>query len=366
MKKAVIGFITLWLVGCAVISLFISKTANYVTDILALNDAIMNDSGAVTELLKSEYERMETERQQRDATLKIILFSYTGVLIFSGLCLYIYCERSILKPFHRLRRFARDVAMGNLDIPLEMDRHENFGAFTESFDLMREELKTARENERNAERSKKELVASLSHDVKTPVASIQAITEFMLVTTKDDEDKRQLEIINAKAEQINTLVTNMFHAALEELQQLSVTVAEIHSTELHKLIQNADYARRVKPFIIPSCIVLADVVRLQQVFDNIIVNSYKYADTDIEVSAAFVEGEQFLDIKITDFGGGVPKDELPLLFNKFFRGKDSENQNGYGLGLYISRYLMEQMSGSICCENHETGFTVSLRLRLAN
>ena len=78
----------------------------------------------------------------------------------------VYCSR--LTPFRKLRRFARDVAAGNLDIPLEMDSYGSFGAFTESFGLMREELKKARENERAADQSKKELVASLSHDINTP------------------------------------------------------------------------------------------------------------------------------------------------------------------------------------------------------
>ena len=363
MKKAVIGFIAVCLISCAVFLSFLNRAATPVPDLVAFNDALMSESGSVADILISEYERMETERQRRDMILKVIIFSYTGVLVISVLCLYLYCEQRILKPFRKLRRFARDVAMGNLDIPLEMDRSENFGAFTESFDLMREELKTARENERTAERSKKELVATLSHDIKTPVATIQAVTELMLVTSNDDEDKKQLGIINEKAEQINTLITNMFHATLEELQQLSVTVSEIHSTELPVLIQSSDYKMQVKPFKIPNCIVLADTVRLQQVFDNIIVNSYKYANTTIEVNAVFEE--QFLIIEITDFGYGVPKDELPLLFNKFFRGKDSENQSGYGLGLYISKYLMKQMSGDIYCRNHENGFTVELRLRLA-
>jgi len=317
----------------------------------------------LTEQLLKEYEVMNAGRESRDLKLQIFLCVYTGVFAAVGIWLYIYCERSILKPFRKLRRFARDVATGNLDIPLEMDRHGRFGAFTESFDLMREELKKARENERNADRSKKELVASLSHDIKTPVASIKAATELMLVKTRDEKEKIQLGRINEKAEQINSLITDMFHATLEELQELSVTPAEVQSTAISQLIQNADYKGRVKPFAVPDCIIVTDPVRLQQVFDNIIGNSYKYADTDIEVSANF--GNGFLVIDITDFGPGASDDELPLLFNKFYRGKNSGDKSGYGLGLHISKFLLEQMLGEIQCENHSGGFTVTLFLRLA-
>jgi signal transduction histidine kinase len=228
---------------------------------------------------------------------------------------------------------------------------------------MRDELKKARENERAADRSKKELVASLSHDIKTPVASIEAAVELMLVKAKDEKEKTQLERISKKAEQINSLVTDMFHATLEELQALSVNTAEIQSTLLPKLIQNSDYKAKTKPFIVPGCIVLADPVRLQQIFDNIIVNSYKYAGTDIEINAAI--DENFLVIDIRDFGPGAPEDELPLLFNKFYRGKNAVEKSGYGLGLHIAKFLSEQMSAKLTCETRPGGFAVTLFLQLA-
>jgi signal transduction histidine kinase len=68
---------------------------------------------------------------------------------------------------------------------------------------------------------------------------------------------------------------------------------------------------------------------------------------------------------MVDFGAGVPEEELPLLFNKFFRGKTGGAKSGYGLGLYISKYLMEQMSGEIRCNNRPGGFSIRLMFRLA-
>ena len=149
-----------------------------------------------------------------------------------------------------------------------------------------------------------------------------------------------LDTINAKDEQINALITNMFHATLEELQALSVNLTEMQSTEIAAIIHNADYSGYVKPFTILSCLVLADQLRLQQVFDNIVSNSYKYANTDISVEADF-DGQQLV-IAIQDFGSGVPQEELALLCNKFYRGKNAEKSSGYGLGLFISKYFMEQ------------------------
>jgi signal transduction histidine kinase len=304
--------------------------------------------------------RLLEQNRTRLITVSVLVIA---VLLAAFAVYTFYLHVVLVRPFQKMKNYAERIAVGNLDTPLLMDKSNVFGAFTESFDIMREELHKARENERKADRSKKELVASLSHDIKTPVASIKAVVEVMMVMTTDDENKRQLEIINAKAEQINTLITDLFHAALEDLQALSVSVTDVESNELPELIRNADYKGLVRPFSVPSCIISADSQRLQQVFDNVITNSYKYAATDIEIEAAFEE--QHLVICIIDFGAGVKKDELPLIFNKFYRGKDAEAKNGYGLGLYLSKYLLEQMGGHIRCENRPNGFAVELILRLS-
>lgn len=372
MKKAYIMFLCVLIIGAGGILVAYSAHTAPKPDAARINDAVItalqksepNEAVTLlTQTLTDEIHRTDAQRRGRDTGLQVFLFIVIALLAAAGTGLYLYCERRILFPFRKLQGFARAVAAGNLDLPLRMDKGGVFGAFTESFDLMREQLKTARENERNADQSKKELVASLSHDIKTPVASIKAATEFMLVTQRDEKDRRQLIRIGEKAEQINTLVTNLFSATLEELQQLSVTVKEIQSTEISRLILRADDKGRIQPFVIPDCIVRCDTVRLQQVFDNIIGNSYKYADSDMTVDSQ-IDGYN-LNITIRDFGPGVAKDELPLIAGKYYRGKNAADKSGYGLGLFIAKTLLTQMSGSLRCENRPGGFAVILSLRLA-
>lgn len=295
----------------------------------------------------------------------LLIFTLCVIIVAAVFCsLYlVFIDRCILYPFRKLQGFARHVAEGNLDMPLDMDKNNFFGAFTESFDLMREELNKARENERLANQSKKELVASLSHDIKTPVASIKAVTEVMHVKTSDENQRRQLDIINSKADQINTLITNMFSATLEELQELKVIVTEQSSQVLYDLIRAADYNCKANIGGIAECIILADGLRLSQVVDNIISNSYKYAGTSIYVSSV-IRGK-YLEIGFKDYGRGVSEEELPLIFNKFYRAKNSKEKGGTGLGLYISKYMMEKMEGDIYCENSVDGFTVLLKLLIA-
>ena len=228
---------------------------------------------------------------------------------------------------------------------------------------MRSELKKARIAEARANAGKKELVAKLSHDIKTPVASIKAASEVGLALSGSERLRDNYTQIIRKADQINTLITNLFTATLEELQQLSVNPADLDSSVLAELLENADYLHRASFSEIPPCLLHADKLRLQQVLDNIFANSYKYASTEIVVTAA--KENRRLVLTIEDFGGGVPKEELPLLKEKFRRGSNAGDREGAGLGLFISDYFMREMQGELAVENGTGGLRVSVVIPLS-
>lgn len=304
--------------------------------------------------------------QNLQSEKRTVVFALAAaVFVQCGICIgyMIYLNRIVVKPFQKLKGFAQRVAGGNLDIPLEMDRTNLFGAFTESFDIMRDELKKARIAEAEANASKKELVAKLSHDIKTPVASIKAASEVGAMLTEDKKIRDNYTQIIRKADQINTLITNLFTATLEELQQLSVTPTDIESAELKALLENADYLHRADLPAVPDCLLYADRLRLQQVFDNIFANSYKYADTKIDVSVC--RENDRLAVCIEDYGGGVGAEELPLLKEKFRRGSNTKDIEGAGLGLYISDYFMKEMGGALVIENGRNGLKVTVMISLS-
>lgn len=295
----------------------------------------------------------------------VVAAAAVAMLLQLGICTGYFCylRRAMVIPFCKLERFAQRVAGGNLDIPLEMDRHNLFGAFTESFDLMRTELKRARLAEAKANAAKKELVAKLSHDIKTPVASIKAASEVGAALAADDKNRENYQQIIQKADQINTLVTNLFSATLEELQELSVTPSDMKSGELCTLLENADYLHQAALPEIPDCLLFADRLRLQEVFDNIFANSYKYAHTKIDLTVELKEG--YLTVRVEDCGGGVTEEELPHLKEKFRRGGNAQGIEGAGLGLYISDHCMREMGGRLVLENGTSGLRAEVWIALS-
>ena len=320
--------------------------------------------GKVSGYLIVHNPKAELEKQ---TNMKIALFVMSLILltVVISVLYYIYLKRRVLDPFKKLKGFAVRVAGGNLDTPLEMDKGNVFGPFTESFDIMREELKASREREEKAVKSRKELVAQLSHDIKTPVSSIKAMTDVMSLTASE-EDKVTINAINAKADQIDSLISNLFHATLEELEQLEVKPEDINSTDIVQMIKDADYLNKIEKIDIKDAVVFADRLRLNQVLNNIIFNSYKYADTMINVTSRFENaGSKYLFIEIADKGPGVPEEELEMITQKFKRGSNAGNKDGSGLGLYISDYLMNKMEGSLTVRNTGDGFAVEIGIKIS-
>ncbi len=306
-----------------------------------------------------------------------VLASVIVLQLLTAVWYTLWLERVVIRPFQKLRQFAVRVAGGNLDIPLTMDRHNLFGAFTESFDLMRTELKNARIAEAKANESKKELVAKLSHDIRTPVASIRAVAEVGAARAADRKTGENYIQILHKADQISGLVNNLFTATLEELSQLPVTTAEFDSRELTELLSGADYLHCAEIPAVPDCLLCADRLRLQQVFDNIFANAYKYAGITGQKTEMGESGKNgrievivcrrgaYLSVSIEDYGGGVKEEELPFLKEKFRRGSNQTGVEGAGLGLYISDYFMREMKGELAAANGSHGLVVTVSIPLS-
>lgn len=305
-----------------------------------------------------EYETMAENAQ-------IQLLCMLGAVYLAGIILMFIIWYFYIRPFNKLSAFAANVSKGNLDTPLNMDRHNYFGAFTESFDRMREELKLSAEREAAANRSKQELVAELSHDIKTPVATIKATCEVMEIKYKDPDVREKVSVIKSKAQSVEHLVDNMFRATLDDLDELKVTPREESALIIDDMIRDLRFYGTVEQKSkVPECLILADKLRLEQVIDNIAGNSFKYAGTTLEVD--YKAEADNIRVILSDRGPGVPEKELAMLTTKFYRGSEASGsgKDGSGLGLYLASRFMEKMGGGLELKNRDCGgFTAEIVIR---
>ena len=328
--------------------------------ILDLNLEMLRPAdGRTYKIILANPVREQIDHLQKTITVCILVIS--GIQIILLILYIVYLYRTVIAPFDRMKDFAVRVAGGNLDLPLTMDRGHIFGGFTESFDLMRSELKKARIAEKKAYDDKNELVAKLSHDIKTPVASIKSTSEIGYELSRDEKTKELFNTVNFKSDQITTLVDNLFNSSINEITEISVEPSAQPSDVIITAIKNADYMKKAGQFTIPDCRVYVDKLRLQQAFDNIFMNSYKYAGTEIAVSAE-MDGE-YLRVTVADTGDGVKKEELPLLKEKYKRGSNITGRDGAGLGLYLTDYFLNSMDGRMELAS-DGGFSVTFCIRV--
>ena len=316
-------------------------------------------------------DRQETWQTQEKQLRKTLLIIW-GTITAAGYLFLLVVYLVVVKPIREFESFAGEVAKGHLDVQLPRRRLNLFGNFTESFDMMREELRNAQEREVKANKAKREMAAGLGHDIKTPVATIRAACEVLEAKYGGEKDiMDKVSVISAKTETINRLVNNLFHSTLEELEELPVTPAETVSSRIEEFFSGMNQKEDIVfDNHISDCLVYIDPIRMEQAVDNVISNSRKYAGTDIHVAFDQVDGvseedssaSRFIRITVRDAGPGVPEEELAQITGKYFRGSNAAGQEGYGLGMYLVKWYMEKQGGGLEYYN-DNGFVVELLVR---
>lgn len=290
---------------------------------------------------------------------KISLFfgCITGTIILLLILVFVYQETYINRPFIKLHKFAENVAAGDLDLPLDMNKFNSFGAFTEAFDIMRNELKLSREREKAVEDSKKKVIAQLSHDIKSPLSSIRAIAEAQEIK---NGGKWCGDIVN-KVDEVDKLISDIYYSTLHDLEQLKVNVGIVSSSVVYNNIVSADYKHMVRLQSPPQVLLAIDEFRTNEIFSNLISNSYKYANTPIDIE--FIINDNYLDVTVRDSGDGIDEKELAYVTEIFYRGSKAIDSDGEGLGLFIVKKLVNMQGGKFKCYNDE-GFVVVVSLPL--
>lgn len=293
------------------------------------------------------------------------LFLLCGICILFLFVVFGYVYVTILRPFDKMKGFAEQIAKGNFEVPLNFERSNYFGAFTWAFDSMRREITKARACEKEAIENNKTVMATLSHDIKTPIASIRAYAEGLEANLDSGPEKRAKysSVIMKKCDEVASLTNDLFLHSLSDLDKLKLYPEELEfggfvASVLEELsVERQDIRWKDTG---AGIVVSADKNRLTQVIENIVNNARKYAKTELEVSVG-LSGEQ-AELYFRDFGPGIPDEDLPFIFDKFYRGKNCGSEQGSGLGLYIVKYVMEQLGGTVELQKHRDGQEIVLTL----
>ena len=286
-----------------------------------------------------------------------IINAALGVLAILFIAVMLYIKHTILVPFEHLSSLPYELSKGNLTTPVKETKTAFFGKFLWGIDILRENIEQQKQRELEMQKEKKILLLSLSHDIKTPLSAIKLYSAALWKNLYSDAEKQQkvAESITEKADEIEGYISQIITASREDFLSLQVEIGEFYLSELIEKITG--YYREKMTLIktdfnvgkYKNCLLSGDLSRSVEVLQNVMENALKYGDGR-RVELIFPEDDECVQIAVTNGGCMLGKDDLPHIFESFWRGANAENIRGSGLGLYICRQLMRKMNGEIFAE----------------
>ncbi len=283
-----------------------------------------------------------------------IVNAVLGVMAILLTAVMLYIKFAILTPFERLSGIPYELSKGNLTAPVKETKNRFFGKFLWGIDILRENIEQQKQRELEMQKEKKTLLLSLSHDIKTPLSAIKLYSAALSKNLYPDAEKQHkiAENINEKADEIEDYVSQIITASREDFLSLEVNMGEFYLSELIEKITG--YYREKLALIktdfmigeYKDCLLSGDLNRSVEVLQNVMENAIKYGDGR-RVELIFPEDDECAQIAVMNGGCTLGKDDLPHIFESFWRGANAQNIRGCGLGLYICRQLMRRMNGEI-------------------
>ena len=281
--------------------------------------------------------------------------------------------RKIEKPLDLLVSGVHEIQNGNLTYRIVYKEKDEFLPVFKDFNQMAERLQQSIEQIEREERNRKELIAGISHDIRSPLTSIQAYIEGLIDDIAKTPEKRKtyLYTIKNKAEDLERILSQLFLFSKMDLGEYPEHPCEIYlDDEIRKIVSDASEEFSEKGMTITEDLehveIYADPVQIQRIIINIMENSLKYKDKDegrIEIKLRYTEDGCLLTIAVD--GPGVPEQSIEHLFEVFYRSDSSRHnpERGSGLGLAIVANAVEHMGGKVWAENrNEEGLEIFIKI----
>ncbi len=267
-------------------------------------------------------------------------------------------------PVKQLHEATKSILEKKSDVEVKYDYDSEIGMLCHDFERMREEILDSYKRELKAREKEKVMYASISHDLKTPLASVTGYLEeilFDVVHTRSEIKASANQALN-KAVIINKLIDDVLEHSKAQLNELSIHKQEVYAQDYFKelLSEYALDAKRKKytfTYDLPvNVLIRIDTDRIAEVMQNLISNAEKYGKDKISIEVKFesiLEPDAMLIVSVKDHGRGIEAADLPFIFDMFYRGNKARTSDivGSGLGLNISKYIVEQHGGQIECDS---------------
>ncbi len=297
-----------------------------------------------------------------------IKYSLVIAVVFMVLALWgVYYKyiKKIREPLNQINLGIEKMSKGNLSVRLDFEGYKEIDSIRDSFNYMVKEIKLVNENKDKLEKSKRDMIRDIAHDIKTPITSIMGYSRALNDgTVQDSEEKRiYLDYIYNKTCRLNYLVNELFiftkldsidyklNIKQNDICEFLREVVALYYGEIEEAEFNLEIDIPEDPIYYKF-----DAKELERAICNLIINSLKYNERNTTIFIGLNNNEEDIEIIIGDNGIGIKKEILDKVFEEFVRGDISrESSGGSGLGLAITKKIIELHKGKIILISDEGG-----------
>ena len=309
----------------------------------------------------------------RMGTITTILYVLVGIAIFSAT--FLLLQRKSLKYIGKIAVAVQNISEGDLNTQIEILADDEFSMIAENLNRMEADIRELMDKEREAERTKNELITNVAHDLRTPLTSIIGYLELLSkgIPLEPEMQQKYIDIAYTKAKRLEKLIEDLFGFTKMNYGKISMNVGNVDIVKLLGQLLEEFYPSFADKNLtyelvsnVPAQIITADGNLLARLFDNLINNAIKYGADGKKVLVKIHAEEEIVTVSVTNYGYVIPADELPLIFNKFYRVEQSRSTTtgGTGLGLAIAKSIVDMHGGTIAVASDLNGtvFTVKLKI----
>lgn len=352
-----------------------------------VNHAESENAKYVMIAANSDYSVSDITQRHMAQDFSSLVFGRTGALfiaiilifVLSIVALSIITSRTIKKPIQKLADGANEIARGNLDYKIDYDSTNEIGVTVDAFNHMAARLKTSIDKQAKIEQSRKEMIAGVAHDLRTPLTSVKGYVEGLRdgIANTPEKQERYLATIYASTLTMERLLDDLLTMSRLELGtiELNTDVIRVNdflddcaasiAPELEKAGFDFIYDNKCSDTVYTTL----DTDRFSRVMMNIVSNSVKYAKKDVkgrlELSAQ--NYSKSVIISIADNGIGLDAESLPRIFEPLYRADKARSKTGEGsgIGLAVCKQIVELHGGHIWATGSEgKGLTILISLNI--
>ena len=326
---------------------FINKNIN--KEMIKLNNPLNNSKSLLysIKLSNNEFIFLNAALEDVNSTTSILtnqLIYVTFIVIILAIVVSIYLSKMLNKPIINITNEAKKLAKGNKINIKKSDIYE--------IDELANVLNFASQEINKTDELRRDLLANVSHDLKTPLTMIKAYAEMIRdINIKDNEQaKENLNIIKDETDRLNILVNDILNLSKLEKTQETLEKSEFDLVELiNKIIKKYNIIKEMENYnfkldLPKKAIVYGDINKISQVIYNLINNAINYTGDDLTVTIEVIEKKKTFLVNIIDTGKGIKKEELNIIWDKYYKNEKNHKRNkiGTGVGLSIVKNILER------------------------